>query len=122
MKLILYYLALLVFIAVVAGFLISQNSAANTMDMTAVLWVCVLLGGYTVAMSLVGEGKTEDEREQHHRFVANRWALIAGTATLSIGIIYQLMVQHSLNYWLLIGLVAINLTKIISFIYLNYKK
>lgn len=122
MKLILYYLALLVFIAIVTGFLISQSSAEATMNMTQVLWVCVLLGGYTVAMSLIGEGKTEDEREQHHRFVANRWALIAGTATLSIGIIYQLMIDHSLNYWLLIGLIAINITKIVSLIYLNYKK
>lgn len=76
---------------------------------------------YVVALSLVGEGKTEDEREAAHRYFSNRAALIAGSAILSLGILYQLF-THQLDYWLLAGLIAVNLTKIISLIYLNYRK
>lgn len=122
MKLILYYLSLLLFLAVFTGFLISQNQAQATMGMTTMLGIGVALGLYVVAMSLVGEGPQEDERETHHRRLANRTALITGTIILSAGVIYQLFINHQLDYWLLLGLMGINLSKIISLIYLNYRK
>ena len=120
MKLIIYYLSLLVFIAIVAGFSLSQNGEA--MGMSQMLGVSVALVLYTVAMSLVGEGTAEDERDQQHRFISNRVALVTGTIILSLGILYQLFISHSLDYWLLIALIAINLSKIVSLIYLNYRK
>jgi putative flippase GtrA len=85
------------------------------------LSVSALLVLYVVGMSLAGEGKTEDEREQMHRWYANRAALIAGTIILSVAILYQLF-THNLDYWLLVALIGINLTKIVSLIFLNYKK
>lgn len=120
MKLILYYLSLLVFIAVVTGFAISQNG--GTMAMSQMLGVSAALVLYTVAMSLVGEGPATDERDTHHRYVSNRAAMIAGTVVFSVGIVYQLFISHSLDYWLLVGLITMNLTKIVSLIYLGYKK
>lgn len=120
MKLILYYLSLLVFIAIVTGFSLSQNG--GSMAMSQMLGVSAALVLYTVAMSLVGEGPATDERETHHRYVSNRAAMIAGTVVFSIGIIYQLFISHNLDYWLLVGLIAMNLTKIVSLIYLGYKK
>ena len=119
MRVIIYYLLLLIFIALLAGFLIQSD--ASRMSMGKVLSVCALLAVYVVAMSLVGEGKTSDERALHHRYLSNRAALVSGTVVLSIGIFYQLF-AHSLDAWLLAGLIVINLVKIISLIYLNYKQ
>lgn len=120
MKTIIYYLSLLILIAITTGFSLSQHG--GNMGMTEMLGVSAALVIYTVAISLVGEGPTADEREQHHRYISNRAAMIAGTVIFSIGIIYQLFVTHHLDYWLLVGLVVMNLVKIISLIYLGYKK
>lgn len=120
MKLIFYYLSLLVFIAVITGFSLSQNGGG--MAMNQMIGVSAALVIYVVAMSLIGEGTATDERDRDHRFISNRIALIIGTAIVSLGILYQLFISHSLDYWLLIALMGINLTKIVSLIYLNYKK
>jgi hypothetical protein len=121
MKIILYYLFLLVFIAIVTGVLIA-GQGETAMSMQKMIGVSALLVLYTVAMSLIGEGKTEDEREVLHRHLATRAALIGGTIILIIGVMYQMFITHQLDYWLLIALIIINLTKIVSLIFLNYKK
>ena len=119
MKTIIYYLLLLVFIALFVGFAISGHG--QTMSMPQMIGVSAGLVIYTIAMSLVGEGVQQDEREVLHRNLANRSGLIAGLVILSIGAIVELF-NHRIDYWLLSGLIVINLTKIISLIYLNYKK
>lgn len=119
MKIIFYYLVLLVFIALLTGFLFQAN--ADEMSMGTMISISVLLGVYAIMISVVGEGKTADEREMYHRYVSNRMALIAGTVVLSLGVLVGIF-THELNYWLLGGLIVINLVKIISMIYLNYKK
>lgn len=116
MKTIIYYLLLLIFIAIFGGFLISQRGAA--MSMGQMVGVSAGLVLYTVAMSLVGEGVKQDEREILHRNLANRAGLIAGLVILSLGVIIQLF-AHKVDYWLLSGLIVINLTKIISLIFLE---
>ncbi len=118
MKIIVYYLALLILIALITGFLLQADS--DSMSMEQMISVSVLLGVYVVAMSLVGEGKVVDERESQHRYTSNRLALLAGTVVLSVGVLVQLF-THTLDYWLLAGLITINLVKIISLIYSNYK-
>ncbi len=120
MKIIIYYLLLLVFIAVFGGFVISHNG--GDMSMQQMVSVSALLVLYVIGMSLAGEGKTVDERESAHRYFSNRAALVAGTITLSLGILYELFISHQLDYWLLGALIVINLTKIVSLIYLNYQK
>jgi hypothetical protein len=119
MKLILYYILLLVFIALLTGYMISANG--GSMSMSQMLPVGGALILYVVGLSLVGEGKVADERETQHRYFSNRAALIGGTVLLSLGILYQMFIGHHLDYWLLAGLIVINLVKITSFIYLNYK-
>ena len=119
MKIIIYYLLLLLLIALTGGYLLSQPSA---MSMPQMLSVSAILAVYTVTMSLVGEGNNLDEREIFHRNLSNRYGLIAGTAVFCVGLIYQMFVTHALDWWLLAGLIILNLTKIISLIYLNYKK
>lgn len=118
MKIIIYYLVLLIFIALLAGFVIQGEHSG--MSMKQMVSVSMLLALYVVLISLAGEGRAIDEREVHHRYLANRAALVAGTAFLSAAILYQLF-HHNLDYWLLGGLIIINLVKIISLIYSNYK-
>ena len=118
MRIIVYYIVLLILIALITGFLVQANS--DSMSMEQMISVSVLLGIYVVAMSLVGEGKVADERELQHRYLSNRFALVAGTIVLSAGALVQLF-THTLDYWLLAGLIAINLVKILSLIYSNYR-
>lgn len=81
----------------------------------------IALGAYVVLLSFVGEGRAEDERQAAHRYFGSRIALIAGTTVLSLGILWQ-MFHHELDYWLLAGLIAMNLTKIVSLIYATFRK
>ena len=120
MKKIIYYLLLLVFIGIFAGFLISNQG--GSMSMSQMLGASMALVIYTVLLSLVGETGLLDEREVLHRRLANRTALSAGTAVMSVGLLYQLFTTHHLDLWLLAGLVTVNLTKIISYIYLDQKQ
>ena len=120
MKIIIYYLLLLVLIALTGGYLLSQPM--DSMTMPAMLSVSVALVLYTIGISLVGETNNLDERDISHRNMSNRTALIAGTIIFSIGLIYQMFISHMLDWWLLAGLIVINLTKIVSLIYLNYRK
>lgn len=119
MKIIIYYLLLLVFIGIFGGFLISERGAA--MSMGQMVGVSAGLVLYAIAMSLVGEGVKQDEREILHRNLSNRAGLVAGLIVLSVGVIIELF-DHKVDYWLLSGLIVINLTKIISLIYLENKK
>jgi putative effector of murein hydrolase LrgA (UPF0299 family) len=121
MKLITYYIFLLVFIALLTGFVLTGSAAGHAMSMPTILSVCGLLVLYTALMSLVGEGRSEDERATSHRYFASRMALLAGTTVLSIGIIVQLL-NNQLDYWSLTALVVINITKIISLVYADHKQ
>jgi hypothetical protein len=60
MKLIFYYLSLLLFLAIVTGYLISQTQTTDAMAMGTMVGISLALGLYVVAMSLVGEGPLED--------------------------------------------------------------
>lgn len=120
MKIIIYYLLLLVFIALVAGFLLSQRGSG--MGMSQEIGVAGALVLYTIGMSLVGEGVNADERQQLHKNLSNRAGLVAGTIVFSVGILYQLFFTHQIDYWLLSGLIVVNLTKLVSLMYLNYNR
>lgn len=119
MKIIIYYLLLLVFITLVAGFLIIGRP--DSMGMNQMLGVSAALILYAIGMSFAGEGKNQAEPEVLHKNLANRAALVAGIIVFSLGILYQLFISHSIDYWLLVGLITINLTKIISLIFLENK-
>ena len=120
MKKIIYYLLLLVFIALVSGYLMFGRM--DSMSMPQMLGVGAFLVLYTVAMSLVGETGIADERDILHRNLSNRAGLIAGLIIFCLGILYQMFVPHMVDYWLLGCLITINLVKIVSLIYLENKK
>lgn len=120
MKNILYYLLLLVLIALTGGYMFSFHN--QPMSMPEMLGICTILVIYTVGICFVGEGTNLDERDILHRNIANRFGLITGNIIFSLGLIYQIFISHSLDFWLLAGLIGINLTKLISLIYLENKK
>lgn len=120
MKNIFYYLLLLVLIALTGGYMFSFQN--ESMSMPQMLGICTVLVVYTVAICFVGEGTNLDERDVLHRNLANRFGLIAGNTIFSLGLIYQIFISHNLDFWLLAGLIVINLTKIVSLIYLQNKK
>jgi hypothetical protein len=119
MKQLLYYLGLLIFIALLTGY--TAAGQPDSMSMGQMVGVSTALVIYAVLSSLVGEQHTVDERETAHRYAASRIALIVGTAMLSVGILYQLF-THQVDYWLLAALIGINVSKIISLIYFNYRQ
>ena len=118
MKTAVYYILLLVFIALITGFVFSGG---NHMSMGQVTAVCSGLVLYTVALGVVGEGRAEDERAQYHRYLSTRIGFIAGVSVLCIGLLFQL-ITHTLDYWLLAGLIIVNLSKIMSLLYLHNKQ
>jgi len=119
MRIIACYLALMVLIGLITGFLTQGD--ADSMSMPQMISVSVLLGMFVVAISLVGEGKAADERDMQHRYTSNRLALMAGTAVLSAGVLVQVF-THTLDYWLLAGLVTTNLVRIASLIYSSHRQ
>ncbi len=62
----------------------------------------------------------KDERESLHRYIAARFAYIAGTATLVLGVILQSL-KHIVDAWLVIVLVIMILAKIVGRIYSQQK-
>lgn len=119
MKNVVYLGSLLVLLILITGLLLEGR--ADTMSMPQMVSVSVLLGVYAVAMSMIGEGKARDERELSHRYTANRLALVSGTLVLSAGVLVQLY-AHALDFWLLGGLIAINLVKIVSLVYSSHRR
>ena len=120
MKITFYYILLFIGVVLIASYGVFDTH--DSMSMTQVLSLCGFLALYTLALSLVGEGKAADERAETHRYLSNRTALVVSTVVISLGIIVQLFVTHQLDFWLLGSLIVLNLSKIISLIYLNYKK
>lgn len=121
MKHIVYTLLLTLLLGLTAADLFATSSM-DAMSMPRLYSLCTALVLYTIGISLVGETHNADERDVMHRNVSNRVALICGTIFLSSGLIYSLFVLHSINRWLLAGLVVINLTKVATLLYLHYRK
>ncbi len=119
-KILIYYILLFILIALTAGYLLFEPM--DKMSMPTIVSVCTFLAIYSICVSLVGETKCEDEREILHRNLSNRAATVAVTLFISGGLIYQIFIIHRIDWWLLATIIIINLTKITSLIYLNYKK
>lgn len=115
MKNILYHLLFLVFIALITGFVIFGPS--GQMDTTQALAVSGSLVLYTIALAFVGETKNQTAEESNQKNTATKAAYISATIVFSLGVIYQILVSKNLDWWLLGGLVVMNLTKLISLIY-----
>ena len=78
----------------------------------------IILGGiavvFAVYVSFVLKEEPQDEREQLHRFIANRSAYIYGSGALVIGMFYQALTDGVIDSWLLIVLGVMVVAKIAS--------
>ena len=80
--------------------------------------VYIMLAGVVVLFSLyvsfVAKESPKDEREQLHRFIANRASSLLGTGILVFGIVYQGLTMSHIDPWLLIVLGAMVIVKVYS--------
>lgn len=66
------------------------------------------------------EERVLDEREELHRFIAGRFAYIAGMSVLVLGIIVQAWMDH-LNFWLPLAFGGMLLAKLCGKWYANWR-
>ncbi len=71
--------------------------------------------------SFIWREKSIDEREALHRNISGRWAYLAGTTIAVTGVVVQSL-QHTLNMWLVLSLVAMILGKVVGLVYGKLKK
>jgi len=80
----------------------------------------MIAGGLIVSVALFAglfwRGDPKDEREELHRYVAARFAYIAGVLVLAVGIIIESFVREP-DIWLVIALGAMIVTKLVGHFY-----
>ncbi len=84
------------------------------------LMIPLLIILFIIFAGLLWKENPGDEREQFHKFIASRFAYLAGIATLIMGIIIQ-SVHHVIDPWLIIAVCITLLAKIIGLIYGYFK-
>ena len=80
----------------------------------AILAITVAVFG--VFASFVFHEQIKDEREGAHRMLAGRIAFLAGSTTLIIGIIFQVL-ENNIDSWLIATLVIMILAKVATLLY-----
>ena len=80
-------------------------------DMVVMAMLVVALVLFGIFASFILREKSFDEREDQHKTLAGRNAFLAGSGVLMIGIIIQ-GYTHSVDPWLVIGLIVMILVKI----------
>ena len=76
----------------------------------------VLIVIFGIFATLVWREKARDEREHLHKMIAGRFGYLAGAGVLMIGIVTQTL-NHTLDSWLVIALIAMILGKIVGLLY-----
>lgn len=73
--------------------------------------LAVLLILFSVFALFILKERALDEREELHRATADRFAYIAGSGVLVLGIVYQVLVVHHVDELLVLALVAMTVAK-----------
>jgi phosphatidylglycerophosphate synthase len=87
-------------------------------DMIVMIMLILTLVVFALFATFVLQEKTQDERDVAHRMLSGRVAFLTGSALLTLGIVVQAL-QHNVDIWLVVILVAMVLSKIITRIYSN---
>ena len=82
----------------------------------AMMILTILIVIFGIFASLVWREKARDEREHLHKMIAGRFGYLAGASVLMIGIVIQTL-NHELDSWLIIALIAMILGKIVGLLY-----
>lgn len=78
--------------------------------------VIILIAVFGIFAALIWKERARDEREGLHRMLAGRFAFLAGSGILVLGIIVQSL-HHSIDPWLIYALVIMIIAKIIGLLY-----
>lgn len=101
-------------ILLVALFALNQAICSNPLMETTTL---VLIGiSALLFIGFVWKEHTRDERENLHKYIASRFAYLAGILILTTGVILQ-TIQNHLDLWLVISLCTMLLLKMVGIIY-----
>lgn len=76
----------------------------------------LIAGVYFMLLSFIWAEGVRDEREHEHRFFASRYAYLAGSFVLIVGIVFQSRTMH-VDPWLPAALSVMFLAKLISRVY-----
>lgn len=71
---------------------------------------------FVLFVTLVWREKARDEREYLHRYIASRYAYLAGVISLVVGILVQSF-SHNIDPWMAITLAVMVFAKMIGLIY-----
>lgn len=74
----------------------------------------MLLAAFVAYALLIFREQAADEREEAHRAFAGRISYIVGTGILVFGIIYQVLVLHSVDPLLVLALAGMTVAKYVS--------
>lgn len=85
-------------------------------DMMVMVMLVLTFVVFALLAIFVLREKAQDEREVAHRMLSGRIAFLTGSALLTIGIIVQGL-QHTIDAWLVVSLVAMVLSKIVARMY-----
>jgi len=88
---------------------------ASMLLMTLLIIALVAFGLFAL---FIMQEKSVDEREQQHRVLAGRMAFIAGTLTLTLGILFQ-SIHHHVDPWLFITFIVMVVAKLASRSYID---
>jgi|SRR3989344_1595332 len=92
----------------------ASNMSMTDRSMMMVLVILVII--FSLFSGFVWKESARDEREDLHRLLAGRFAFLAGSAVLVIGIIIQ-TVNHTLDFWLVLTLSVMLVSKMMALIY-----
>lgn len=91
-----------------------MTTPVQTMTIAAVLIIFISFCVF------VWREKSRDEREQLHKQIASRFAYLSGASILIMAIVIQSL-SHTLDPWIVIGLIVMILAKIVGALYANKK-
>lgn len=80
-------------------------------DMMVMAMLAGTLGLFGLFASVIMRERMVDERDAQHRALAGRNAFLAGSGVLTLGIVMQ-GYSHSVDPWLVIGLITMIIVKI----------
>ncbi len=80
-------------------------------NMIVMSMLAIILVLFAIFASFILREKAVDERDDQHKALAGRNAFLAGSAALILGIIVQ-GYSHTVDSWLVVGLIIMVVTKI----------
>jgi len=85
-------------------------------NMTVVFSITILILLFVSFSIFVWKDKPADEREEVHQSFAGRVAFLSGTALMIIGVVVQSF-NHAIDFWLVLALIVMIISKLIALRY-----